>query len=483
MDPLLILLIGMLVVLGGILALRLHAFLALLLGALTVGLLTPQASLEDHATAQYEKGTFTQKEADTFPDRSIGARMADRFGATAAKIGILIAMAAIIGKCMLESGAADKIVRTSLRLVGIDRAPVAFSISSFILAIPVFFDTVFYLMIPLGKSAALRDPKKYGFYILAILGGGTMAHSLIPPTPGPLLVASELGVDIGKMILGGIVVGLFASIVGYHYAKYANRKWPIPLRDSAEAPLADLEKQSQQNESELPPLWLALLPVLLPVFLIASGTILKSPWLKDAASLETLKSFFGFFGDKNIALIVSAALAMATVAWQRKSSFRQFADSMQGVLASGGLIILITSAGGGFGGMLQQSGIATRIEELAPSSQSLSILVIAFFATAVVRAAQGSATVAMITAVGILSGFGDANLGFDPLYLALAIGCGSKPFPWMNDSGFWVISKMSGMTEGETLRYVTVQLTIMGFAGLFATLLLAAIFPFPFGMP
>ena len=481
MDPLIILLIGMVVVLGGILALRLHAFLALLLGALAVALLTPTAALEQYAAKQVEDQKFTQKEAESFPKQSVGKRIADRFGATATKIGILIAMAAIIGKCMLESGAADKIVRASLRIVGVERAPVAFLGSSFLLAIPVFFDTVFYLMIPLGKSAALRNAKKYGVYVLAILAGGTMAHSLVPPTPGPLFVASELGVDVGKMILGGLLVGSCASFVGYQYVKWANNRWPIPLRDSAEAPLADLEKTSQIDENKLPSLWLSLLPIVLPVVLIAGGTFLKSPWLKENASLDFLRPLFGFFGDKNVALITSAAIAMATVVWIKRTNLKELASSMQEALASGGLIILITSAGGGFGGILQQSGIAERVKELAPSSQSLWILVIAFFATAIVRAAQGSATVAMITAVGILSGFGNAGLGFDPVYLALAIGCGSKPFAWMNDSGFWVISRMSGMTEKETLRTVTVLLTIVGFVGLFVTLLLAAVAPFPFG--
>jgi GntP family gluconate:H+ symporter len=481
MDPLLILLVGIVVVIGGILFLRLHAFLALLLGALAVALLTPTSALENYAESQVAAQKFTQKEAEDFPKQSIGKRIAEKFGATAAKIGILIAMAAIIGKCMLESGAADKIVRASLRLVGIERAPFAFLGSSFLLAIPVFFDTVFYLMIPLGKAAALRNAKKYGLYVLAILAGGTMAHSLVPPTPGPLFVASELGVDIGKMMLGGIVVGCCTCFVGYQYIKWANVRWPIPLRDSAESPLADLEKQSQVDESKLPPLLVALLPIVLPVILIAGGTFLKSDWLKTKDSLDVLRPFFGFFGDKNVALITSAAIAMATVAWIKKTNLKDLAASMQGALGSGGLIILITSAGGGFGGILQQSGIADRIQELAPASQSLTVLVIAFFATAIVRAAQGSATVAMITAVGILSGFGNAELGFDPVYLALAIGCGSKPFPWMNDSGFWVISKMSGMTEGETLRTVTVLLTIMGFVGLFVTLLLAWLLPFPFG--
>jgi GntP family gluconate:H+ symporter len=142
------------------------------------------------------------------------------------------------------------------------------------------------------------------------------------------------------------------------------------------------------------------------------------------------------------------------------------------------MIILITSMGGAFGGILQQTGIGARIQELA-SNYQMAILPLAFIVTALMKTAQGSATVAMITSVGILGGI--ANLGelpFHPVYLALVIGCGSKPFPWMNDSGFWVVCQMSGMTEGETLRTFSSVLSIMGFIGLFVVLILAKLFPF-----
>ena len=150
---------------------------------------------------------------------------------------------------------------------------------------------------------------------------------------------------------------------------------------------------------------------------------------------------------------------------------------MQAALASGGIIILITSAGGALGGTIRQTGIADLINELPKGSTPL-ILTAAFLITAAVRTAQGSATVAMITAVGILSGLAaSGELPFHPVYLALAIGCGSKPIAWMNDSGFWVICKMSGMTEIETLRSHSVLLTLMGFTGIIVVMILARIYP------
>ena len=141
------------------------------------------------------------------------------------------------------------------------------------------------------------------------------------------------------------------------------------------------------------------------------------------------------------------------------------------------MIILITAAGGALGAVLQQTGIGLRIEELA-TAYNIAVLPLAFLVTALVRTAQGSATVSMITAVGILSGFSDpAVLGFHPVYLALAIGCGSKPIPWMNDSGFWVVGKMSGLTEAETLKTFSIELTLMGFAGIAVVMIAAKLLP------
>jgi GntP family gluconate:H+ symporter len=142
------------------------------------------------------------------------------------------------------------------------------------------------------------------------------------------------------------------------------------------------------------------------------------------------------------------------------------------------VIILITSAGGAFGQMLQQTNIGARVGTLADSYQ-MAILPLAFLITAVVRTAQGSATVAMVTAIGVMSGFADASgLSFHPVYLALVIGCGSKVFAWMNDSAFWIITKMAGMDEKETIRYFSFLLLVMAISGLVSIMILAWVFPF-----
>jgi len=556
MLPVWILLVGMAIVVGGVLVLRLHAFLALTLAAIAVALLTPlenrrayevrQVAIEvlrvfedgrtvalasgpddgiqpgerllllrsgeevtrlrpvgqlqiqrfqkspdaaaEHAVAVLEASSeevkaiaaddvvvhpLMLKRARDRAGETVGERVAGGFGSTCGKIGILIAMAAIIGKCLLESGAADRIVRSALKLFGQRGAPAGFLFSGFLLGIPVFFDTVFYLMIPLGKAMRVRTGRNYLLYVLSIVAGGTMAHSLVPPTPGPLLVAGELNVDMGLMIIAGILVGLFTSTAGFLFALLVNSRGELPLRESPDLSLAELQLLADREESSLPPLWLALTPILLPVLLIGSQTVVDAVAVQlppaVAVAMETL-------GNKNIALALAAAIAVVMLLWQCRASLADLADSLSGALASGGIIILITAAGGAFGSTIQQTGVASLVREL-PQAMPLMVLVFAFLITTAVRTAQGSATVAMITAVGILAGFARSDLGFHPVYLALAIGCGSKPIAWMNDSGFWVICKMSGMTEAEGLRYITPMSILMGAVGLIVVLAGAWMWP------
>jgi GntP family gluconate:H+ symporter len=362
-------------------------------------------------------------------------------------------------------------VRAALKLFGEKRAPAAFLSSGFTLGIPVFSDTVFYLLLPLAKAMTLRTGKNYLFYLMTIVAGAVMAHSLVPPTPGPLFVAAEMGVDIGLMMIAGLVVGIFTITGGYVYAAWANKKWTIPLRDSSDVTISELEELMEKEDRQLPALWLSLMPIILPIILISGNTI------SGAVQAEGLiHSIFSFLGDPNIALTLAASVALVTLARKEKNN-KTLKGYVVESLKSGGLIILITSMGGALGGILQQTGIGVRISELATEYQ-IAILPMAFIVTAIIRTAQGSATVAMITAVGILGGLANmGNLAFHPVYLALVIGCGSKIFAWMNDSGFWVVCTMSGMTEGETLKTSSAVLGIMGFIGLFVVMLFAKIFP------
>ena len=477
-DPLVILAVGVLIVVGGIIGLKLHPFLALLLGAFVVALMTPATAIEQYAIA---KG-IAPAAALTLSTKPIGERIATEFGNTCAKIGILIAMAAIIGKCMLESGAAERIIRSMLRLTGIEKAPIAFLVSSFFIGIPVFFDTVIFLMMPLAKAMTMRIGKNYLLLVLCVMAGAAMANSLVPPAPGPLFLIGEMKIPIGMMMIGGTIVGLFTITAGYFFALWANRKWPIPLRDSLDARLEDIKSIAAREDVNLPPLGVSLLPILIPLVLICADTAftaMATPAvpLTQSTFLKLIVDGVHFMGEKNIAVISGGVAALLILISQKKNSKEGLTPFVQAALLSGGVIILITAAGGAFGGMLQQTGISGRIADLTKGYQ-MALIPLAFLIAAVVRTAQGSATVALITASGILSGMAtNAHLEFHPLYLGLAIGCGSKLVPWMNDAGFWIVCKLSNLTEQEALKTISPLLVVMGLTGLVVIMIGAQLFP------
>ncbi len=487
MGPISLLLIGLLVVVGGIIGLRWHPFLALTCAGLVVAALTPtdllyrsKLSGADRAIlAASPSGIPTEvpathstihQQAVAHSEKWFVSRFTDAFGKGCGDIGIVIAMASIIGQCLLWSGGAKRIVDALMRVCGVKGTPFAFAGSAFTLGIPVFFDTVFYLLMPLGKALHRETRKDYLLYLLTIVAGATMAHSLVPPTPGPLTVAGYFGdqVTIGSMMIGGIVVGLFTVAFGIAFAYWANRRWQIPLRE-----MGDVEVTTDETGAFRPPLWLSLLPIVLPVVLIGGDAI------GEAAGKNW--DFFKNLGDRNIALILSAAVSLLLMLIASRATGRKAGEAVTAALSSAGIIILITSSGSAFGSVLKDTDIAALISESIEGRQSILLIPIAYLVTALIRTAQGSATVAMITAGGMVGPIALAtDLSYTPLYLALAIGCGSKPISWANDSGFWVIGRMSGMTPMETFKTVSMMMIVMSLAGLALLILGAWLLPTPF---
>ena len=452
-----ILTVAMLLVLAGVLWARLHPFLVLIVTALVVAGLTPSDRLGDAAALP------------------IGRRVAEGFGKTAHDIGILIAMASILGQCLMEARGAERIVAAIERVVGRRRAALAFLGAGFLLGIPMFAEAVFYLLLPLAK-ASWRETRRHGvLLVLSIVAGATMTHSLVPPTPGPLFVADEMGIDIALMMRQGMIVGAIAALAGFGYATWADRRFDIPLRtaeDDRPGTVPDDERPGTAI-GPLPPLWASLLPILLPVVLISADSAVDS----IAAIPPSVARVIHVVGDKNLALTVSAAAAILLLACRPRSSREKVRQAVAAAVLEGGEIILVIAAGGALGATLRQAGMAELAAAAVPQ-HALLLLPIAWGVTVLIRAAQGSATVAMITAVGIIAPIADAaSLPYHDVYVALAIGCGSKPGMWMNDSGFWVIARMTGMTETETLKTASVMVAIEGTVGLLATMALAASWP------
>ncbi|EMI43631.1 GntP family permease [Rhodopirellula sp. SWK7] len=578
--PAVFVLIGIISVLTLIIGLKLNAFLALILSAILVSILVG-----------FDTGA------------GMGERMGavvSAFGNSAAGVGIVIAMAAIIGKCMLDSGSADRIVRTAVEMTGEKKASLGLMISGFILAIPVFFDTVFYLLVPLARSLHRRTGKNYLRYLMAIATGGCITHTLVPPTPGPLLVAAILNVDIGMMMIIGAAVAIPSAIIGLLFSIYADKKSPIPMRPVG----ANDDRHQPLEESKLPGLFASLLPVILPVVLIGAGTLAttladredrasvlttdiedfdllaqrfasateKSPAgrilssellnekqrsrltnaakndvekeavvavinealldpdyysqeafadvampdvtaqlmkadqvrmkpvdrrrmnraLLDAAYPELIAAqrwespmrktanSLGLWSNPNFALLLAALAAMLTFKIVRSLSWRELNVDVEESLMSGGVIILITAAGGAFGAMLSQTGIGETIQQYfsGQSASGIAILLLAWAVAAVLKVAQGSSTVAMIVGAGMIAAImGGEEPPFNMVYVATAVGSGSLMGSWMNDSGFWVFAKMGGLTEAEALKTWTPLLATLSVGGLITTIILSQILP------
>ncbi len=456
LGPLTVLVISVVFIIAAIAWLRLHAFFALIFAGMLVGLLTVAGQTGD--------GRFI---------KTVEAVMVE-FGKSAGAIGFTIAIASVIGVALMESGAADKIIRRFIAVLGEQRAALALLACGFVLGIPVFFDTVFFLLVPLARALSLRTGKNYMMYVLAICAGGVITHGTVPPTPGPLVVAETLKIDLGVTIVGGILFGILPALAGLGWARWINARMPIPVRETSGSSLASLNEIAGRNEDELPGFWVSIAPVVLPVVLIglasALGTVRASvpPGLLQAVE---------FFGNKNIALLIGAVIALWVYAAQKKLGIKQVGDALGAPLEVAGVIILITAAGGAYGAMIKNAGVGDSVRAMA-NGNSVNYVLLAWVLAVVVRVAQGSATVAMITASSImLSIAGTQGFGVHAFYIFLAVGYGAMFCSWMNDSGFWVISKLGGLTQGEALRSWTILLSIISVVGLLQALVAAAFWP------
>ncbi|MBE2284145.1 MAG: hypothetical protein IAE77_11870 [Prosthecobacter sp.] len=483
--PFVVLAVSVAFIIVAISVLRMHAFLALVLAALLACLLAGNQSWD-----------VVQKDGKVkaMPALVGAVEMVSKgLGDSARDIAISIALAAIIGMCLMESGGADKVVRRFLAFFGEKRAGWALLWSTFILSAPIFFDTMFMLMVPLAMALRMRTGKDYTLYLMAICCGGTVTHSMTVPHPGPVAVVDSLHLNVGESLVGGMVIGAITCFFGFLFSKWLNARTEVPLRASGGVSLDDLKGISGKAESELPSFFWSITPVLLPIILISLTTVfeLANSGAKSGAAwgVATVNAFGGqqgfdavrgwvdFIGHKNIALIIGALISVGVLAKQRGFGLKKIESLMGPPLETACMIILITSAGGAFGYALRSAGVGTAVADLA-KTYSLNLILLGWVVAAVVRVAQGSATVAMLTAASIMAPMlADGKLGCHPIYLFTAIGFGAMFCSWMNDSGFWVVNRLSGMTEKETLRTWSLLVTADAVIGLLVTLVLSKVLP------
>jgi gluconate:H+ symporter, GntP family len=440
---------------------KLHPFLALVLAAIFAGVLA----------RIYPESTAVGGVAVISSLADVMRLTVEGLGRTAAGIAISIGLASIIGFCLMESGAADRVVRRFLQIFGEKNAGIALLVSTYILSIPIFFDTMFMLMAPLAKALYVRTGKNYLLYVLCVCCGGVITHSLTVPHPGPIAMVDNLKLDVGLTIIGGIVAGIIPAAVGYGISCMLNKRVDVPLRETPGTSLADLESIIDKKDDELPGLAASLAPVILPILLISISSFLKvadgsgATWV---ASISGIREGIDFIGDKNIALFIGTFLSIRLLAIAKNYDRATIGALLGPPLETAGIIILITAAGGAFGAMIKNAGVGGAVGNLA-DNMGLSLIFLSYVLALIIRVAQGSATVAMLTTSAIMFPMIGPDLPYHPLYLFLSIGFAAFSLSWMNDSGFWVVSRLSGMTEKETLKSWSVMLTVVSLAGLIVT--------------
>jgi GntP family gluconate:H+ symporter len=419
--------------------LKLHPFLTLLLAAVIMGFVGGLDSNE------------------------IVSKLTEGFGSTLKSIGIVIACGTIIGTFLERSGGAQSMASSILKWVGEKRSPLAMSITGYIVSIPVFCDSGFVILSALNKAISRKTGVSLSVLAVALATGLYTTHVFVPPTPGPLAAAATIGADIGLVIVFGIVVGIPTALAGLLWAIYFGRRFKITPKDSS-----DFKNKSEQNPGAV----ISFTPLIVPIILIALKSIADYP--TSPMGTGYLREVIGFIGHPIIALIIGVFLSFKLKNHRSESSYF---DWVADGLKNAGIIILITGAGGAFGNVLRATDIGDTIGTVM--SQWKIGIVLPFLIAAVLKTAQGSSTVAIITASALVSPL-LAPMGMtEPIAKALvvlSIGAGSMTVSHVNDSYFWVVSQFSDMDTATALRCHTLATLVQGLVGIFFISLLAVLF-------
>jgi len=429
---------------------KLHPFLALLLAAFGVGLLSG------------------------LPATDTVSAITDGFGSTLGSIGIVIAAGTIIGSLLEKSGSTHVIADLVIRGVGKARSALAMSITGAIVSIPVFCDSGFVILAPLNRSLASESDSSLATFAVALSMGLYTTHVFVPPTPGPIAAAGTLGADLGSVILLGLVVTVPVVLVTYLFAKMAGNRIYIDPAESTKTPdeAFDFDESPEEGKGfHRPSSATALLPILVPMLLIALGSIASLPSTPFGKGWVT--EGLNFLGDPNTALIIGVFLAFRTVGSARRGP-EVYGEWVGDGLKNAGTIILITGAGGAFGSVLRATDIGSFLGQLL-SGWHIGIF-LPFLIAAALKTAQGSSTVAIITTASImlplLPGAGMAS-GLGPVLVTLAIGAGAMTISHANDSYFWVVSQFSDMDVSQAYRLQTAGSAVAGITGMIAVFVLS----------
>jgi gluconate transporter len=412
-----------------ILVVKLHAFLGLILTAMALGL------------------------AAGMPPDKVLKSIQTGFGEALGFIAVVVGLGAMIGRFLEYSGGGRALADWLLEKFGKEQAAWAMLLSAFLVGLPIFFEVGVVILAPLVWNLARETKRSMLFYGLPMLAALTVTHSLVPPHPAPAAASQLLGSDLGHTILYGVATALPMTIVaGIFYGKWIGKRLFIPVPKLADATL------SGEGGGAPPPIPVVVLLLLLPVLLIFGGTL---------ASLRNVP-FHGaavFLGHPFTALAVAALVAMYFFGMRRGLTREKVNRMATESLAPMGALLCIMGGGGAFKQIIVDSGAGPYLGKVLIGS-AISPLLVVYLVAVAMRIAQGSATVAIITAAGIVAPIVKGIPGYSPEILVLALCCGGTAFSHVNDSGFWMVNQYFGMTVPQTLKSWTAMKVIASIVGI-----------------
>ncbi len=429
--PIIGLLIAVFVLIYLVLRTRVHAFLAMLVAASIAGIFGGMSA------------------TDTL------AALIKGFGTTLGSIGIVIGLGVMMGRVLEVSGAAEKMAYSFIKFLGKKREEWALAITGYVVSIPIFVDSAFVVLYPVAKALAKTGKRSLLTLGVALAGGLVVTHHVVPPTPGPLGVAGIFEVDLGAMLLLGMGLAVPCVFAMVLYAQWLDRKYP----DFNEAAFSQdelrdkLDTYLQERENRpLPSLFLSMLPIVLPISLIFVKALVDMAASYSFATEEALKAFqaggiyqaVAFIGHPIVALALSVLVAVYTL--MPNATAHETATELEAGVSTAGIILLVTGAGGALGGILRDSGAGAQLANQI-AALPISPILIPFIVATLVRFIQGSGTVAMVTAASITAPVLAEIDGINMLLAAQAATMGSLFFGYFNDSLFWVVNRMMGISE------------------------------------
>lgn len=432
-------LIGLAILLVLIICVKVQAIIAILISAVAIGLMAGMPY-----TAIIE---------------SVGTGM----GNTLKGIALLVGLGSMFGAILEISGGAQRIATTLVDKFGESKAAWALGITGLVIAMPVFFDAGLIILIPLAFSLAKKTKKSTLCYAIPLLAGLAVGHAFIPPTPGPILVANMLGVDLGYVIMVGLAAGAVAMVAaGPVFGKFIGGKIFVPVPKS-------VQEMPECDDEKLPGFVTVVGIILIPLVLIILSTLSKV-----IPAMSGVQPVLAFIGEPFIALTIATVAAMIVLGIKHGYSREELEKVMTKSLEPTGMILLVTACGGVLRYVLQDSGLGEVIGS-AVANSALPLVVVAFVVAALVRMSVGSATVAMTMGAGIIAAMPEIA-GLSPLHLACvtaAVAGGATVMSHFNDSGFWLVKSLLQIDEKTTLKTWTVMETIVGTAGFLVALVIS----------